>query len=169
MNYMKITKDDMNNGEGFRTTLWVSGCNHKCPNCHNPETWNKNAGSLFDNKVGQELFTELAKPYIKGLSISGGDPLFPDNRQAIEFLCKQVKLLFPNKTIWLWTGYLWEEIKDLEVIKYIDVLIDGPFIEELKSKNLKWKGSTNQRVIDVQETIKQNKIVIHREKKTDSK
>ena len=113
----------------------------------------------FDEQAKQEIFAELKKDYISGLTLSGGDPLFPANVDCVTQFAKQVKELFPNKTIWLYTGYLFEDIKDLEILKYIDVLVDGPFVIKLKDNNAHWKGSTNQRVIDVKQTLKENKVI----------
>lgn len=161
MNYLKITKDDLLNGEGVRVTLWVSGCHHHCKNCHNPETWNENVGQIFDSKAVQEIYNELSKPYISGLTLTGGDPLYSNNREDIGDLIKEVKRRFPNKNIWLWTGYKWNVIKDLTFIKYIDVLIDGEFIQNLYDPNLIWRGSSNQNVIDVKKSLGQNKIVLY--------
>lgn len=161
MNYLKITKDDLLNGEGVRVTLWVSGCSHHCQNCHNPETWNEKAGQLFDSKAIQEIYNELSKPYISGLTLTGGDPLYPKNRETIGDLVKEVKRRFPNKNIWLWTGYKWNEIKGLSFIKYIDILVDGEFFQTLYSPNLMWKGSKNQNVIDVKKSLEQNKMILY--------
>ena len=161
MNYLKITKDDLLNGEGVRVTLWVSGCNHHCKNCHNPETWNEKVGQLFGSKAIQEIYNELSKPYVSGLTLTGGDPLYSNNRETIDDLVKEVKRRFPNKNIWLWTGYKWNEIKDLSFIKYIDVLVDGEFVQNLYSPNLKWRGSSNQNVIDVKKSLEQNKMVLY--------
>ena len=149
MNYHNITKDDMLNGDGLRVVLWVSGCAHGCKGCHNPITWDPKSGLPFDEAAKQEIFTELEKDYISGLTLSGGDPLFPGNRSTIEQLVKEVKENFPNKTIWLYTGYDWEAISNLPLIQYIDIVIDGKFIESLKDAKLHWRGSSNQRVIDV--------------------
>ena len=149
MNYHNITKDDMLNGDGLRVVLWVSGCAHGCKGCHNPITWDPKSGLPFDEAAKQEIFTELKKDYISGLTLSGGDPLFPGNRSTIEQLVKEVKENFPNKTIWLYTGYDWEAISNLPLIQYIDIVVDGKFIESLKDAKLHWRGSSNQRVIDV--------------------
>ena len=149
MNYHNITKDDMLNGDGLRVVLWVSGCAHGCKGCHNPITWDPKSGLPFDEAAKQEIFTELEKDYISGLTLSGGDPLFPGNRSTIEQLVKEVKENFPNKAIWLYTGYDWEAISNLPLIQYIDIVVDGKFIESLKDAKLHWRGSSNQRVIDV--------------------
>ena len=147
MKYHNITKDDMKNGDGIRVVLWVSGCSHHCKGCHNPLTWNPKHGLDFDDRAKGEIFTELEKDYVDGLTLSGGDPLHPVNREAITELCKEVKQIFPDKTIWLYTGYQYDEVKDLEVIQYIDVLVDGKFEKEKADPNAMWVGSTNQKVI----------------------
>ncbi len=147
MKYHDITKDDMKNGEGIRVVLWVSGCSHHCKGCHNPLTWNPTHGLEFDDKAKGEIFYQLATDYISGLTLSGGDPLHPVNREAITELCKEVKEVFPDKTIWLYTGYLYEEVKELEVIKYLDVLVDGKFEKEKADPQYPWAGSTNQKVV----------------------
>ena len=161
MNYANITKDDLNNGDGFRVGLWVQGCNHHCMFCQNPETWDKNKGLPFQQKEIDEILNELNKSYIKGLSLSGGDPLFPENREEITNLCRLVKSKYPNKDIWCWTGYVYEEIKNLEILNYIDILVDGEFVNHLKDLSLRWRGSSNQRVIDVAKTRENNKIVLY--------
>lgn len=139
----------MLNGDGLRVVLWVSGCSHYCKGCHNQVTWDPTDGLLFDESAKQEIFTELSKSYISGLTLSGGDPLFHGNREVISALVKEVKERFPEKTVWLYTGYRWEEIVDLPLIQYVDVLVDGKFVEELKDDQLHWRGSSNQRIIDV--------------------
>lgn len=159
MNYHNITKEDMLNGEGLRVVLWVAGCNHHCKNCHNPITWDENGGLLFDKAAEDELFEALDKPYIDGITFSGGDPLFPNNRSEIFRLIKKCRSQYPEKTIWLYTGYTWEEIKNLDGIQDIDVIAEGEFIEELKDNNLPWVGSSNQRVIKVKESL-QNSVVL---------
>ena len=161
MNYHNITHDDMLNGDGLRVVLWVSGCEHHCKNCQNPETHDPNGGIPFDVEAAEELVDSLEQPYCAGLTISGGDPLYLGNIETVKNLCKEVKFFYPEKTIWLYTGYTWEQIKDLEVIKYVDVLVDGRYIEELADVDYKWAGSTNQRVIDVQKSLELNKIVLH--------
>ena len=160
MRYHDITKCDMLNGDGLRVVLWVSGCSHNCKGCHNPITHDPNDGLIFDDIALNELILALSPDFIEGLTLSGGDPLFPGNRDEILALCKKVKEIFPNKNIWLYTGYLYEEICDLEILDYIDVLLDGPFKMEFLSPNKKWVGSSNQRVIDVKETKRNKKIVL---------
>ena len=160
MKYHNITHDDMLNGQGLRVVLWVSVCNHRCDECQNPITWDVNNGVEFDEDAEKELLDDLKKNYVEGVTFSGGDPLHTQNRDEITRLAKKIKDEFPSKDIWLYTGYLWEEIKDLEIVKYIDVLVDGPFKKEVKDVKLHWKGSANQRVIDVKKTIDSGKVVV---------
>ena len=161
MNYHNITHDDMLNGDGLRVVLWVSGCEHNCPECQNPETHPLDSGIPFTEKDFEELEYYLNNPYIDGLTLSGGDPLHTCNRKEVTNIVKRVKELFPEKTIWLYTGYLWEDILELDIIKYLDVVVDGPFILKLKDNNLHWKGSSNQRVIDVKQTLNQGNIILY--------
>mgnify|MGYP000069321419 CR=1 FL=1 len=147
MNYHNITKDDMLNGEGLRVVLWVAGCNHRCPGCQNPQTWDVEGGIPFDETAKQELFAELEKPYIDGITFSGGDPVHPCNRQSIYELAREIKEKYPKKTIWVYTGYTYEQIQEINLIKYIDVLVDGPYVESLRDLSLEYRGSSNQRVI----------------------
>lgn len=151
MNYFQITKCDLLNGEGIRVVLWVAGCSHKCKGCQNPYTWDCNAGIKFDENAKKELFDCLANDYISGITFSGGDPLFKSNRKEVADLIKEIKQRFPNKTIWLYTGYLFEEVKQFEEIKpvlnLIDVIVDGEFKDDLKCFDYKWAGSTNQRIL----------------------
>ncbi len=160
MNYHNITKDDMLNGEGLRVVLWVAGCSHHCKGCHNPITWDASGGLEFDESAKNEIFDELKKDYVSGITFSGGDPLYKDNIDTITNLAKEIKQKFPQKTIWLYTGYNYEDIKDLEILKYIDVLCDGTFELDKRDVKAHWVGSTNQRVIDVKKTLKENKIVL---------
>ena len=161
MNYHNITKDDMLNGDGLRVVLWVSGCSHKCKGCHNPQTWDKCSGIEFDQVAKQEIFEQLDKDYISGITFSGGDPLMCANIDQITYLAKEIKQKYPNKTIWLYTGFDYEEIQNLEVLNYVDVLCDGKFILEKRDVKAHWVGSTNQRVIDVKQSKQQNAIVLH--------
>lgn len=154
MRYHNITKDDMLNGDGLRVVLWVAGCSHGCRGCHNPVTWDMEGGIPFDETAWQEIKRELEKDYISGITFSGGDPLHPGNRKEVEILIRRIKKEFPDKTIWLYTGFTWEEIRELPFIGLIDVLVDGRFVEELKENGLKWRGSSNQRVIDVSSNVK---------------
>ena len=160
MRYHNITKDDMLNGDGLRVVLWVAGCEHKCPNCQNSVTWDINGGLEFDDEAKQEIFDELDKPYISGITFSGGDPLHTQNRESIGALIVEIANKYPNKTIWLYSGYEWQDIKHLPFMQYIDILIDGPFIEKLKDTSLPWRGSSNQKVIDVKKSIEINRLVL---------
>lgn len=153
----------MLNGEGLRTVLWVAGCSHNCPQCHNPVTWDINGGLVFDEAAKEELFEELEKDYISGVTFSGGDPLHEKNREEIGKLVAEIREKFPDKTIWLYTGYNWEEICDLPFLLNVDVLVDGEFKIEEKDNSLHWKGSANQRVIDVKESLKTGKVQLYRE------
>ena len=143
MQYHNITKDDMLNGDGLRVVLWVAGCGHACPGCHNPITWDAEGGLLFDQAAKAELFTELGKDYISGITFSGGDPLFPGNREEISELCREIRQPFLDQ---------------------IDVLIDGRFVQAQADPQLHWRGSANQRVIDVPRTLAANSIVLHDDK-----
>ena len=136
MRYHNITKDDMLNGDGLRVVLWVAGCNHCCPECQNPVTWDPNGGLPFGEAERKEIFAELDKDYVSGITFSGGDPLHPAN--------------------------IWEEICKEEIVRYLDVCVDGEFEVDKKELSLKWKGSSNQRVIDVPKTLHEGKVVLHK-------
>ena len=178
----------MNNGDGLRVVLWLSGCSHHCYNCQNPQTWNPDSGIPFDESAKQEIFNELSKDYISGITFSGGDPLHENNLDEVLKLVQEISISFPEKTIWLYTGYTWNSImnyelasdfteedvlfdyhmkKDFEmikrknIIKLVNVLVDGEYIDEQKDLTLKWKGSKNQRCIDVKESLVQNKTVLY--------
>lgn len=161
MNYIKITPIDIANGPGCRTVLWVAGCSHHCKECHNPDTWDPKTGQLFNEDAKQELFNKLSKPYIRGITLSGGDPLYKDNIEEITKLCAEIKEKFPNKDIWCYTGYIYEEIKGLELMKYIDVLVDGEFQIDKKDITLLFRGSSNQRLINIPKTRETNEIVFY--------
>ena len=166
MNYHKIEKTSIANGEGIRVVLWVSGCSLYCKGCHNPETWSLCSGKLFDEEAKRELFEALDKPYIQGITFSGGHPFEKANRSTIYCLVKEIKEKFPDKDIWIYTGYTWEDIfdKDIREIQRIlywtDILVDGRYIDELRDLTLKFRGSSNQRVIDVKESFKQDKVIL---------
>ena len=163
MRYHNITHDDMLNGEGLRTVLWVSGCDHHCDGCQNPLTWDPNGGLYFDETAESELFEQASKGYISGVTFSGGDPLHPQNRDEITRLAKKLKQKFPKKNIWLYTGYTWEEISNFEVMQYVDVVVDGRYDKNLRDVQLHWRGSSNQRVIDVQKALSTGEPVIYEE------
>ena len=154
MRYHNITKDDMLNGDGLRVVLWVAGCNHCCKSCQNPTTWDPDGGLQFDEAAKEELFTELNKPYISGVTFSGGDPLHPANELEVKNLCIEIKEKFPNKTIWLYTGDVWDNLYNSAIVRYLDVIVDGEFHIDERDVKLLWKGSKNQRVINVQATLK---------------
>lgn len=160
MRYHNITKDDMLNGDGLRVVLWVSGCEHHCKNCQNPVTWDINCGLIFDDAAKQEIFDELDKPYTSGITFSGGDPLHIMNRSTIGDFAKEIKAKYPDKTIWVYTGYEWEEVCNLPYIRFFDVLIDGKYKEILRDTQLRWRGSSNQEVIDVQKSLKADERVL---------
>ena len=149
MNFHKIEIGSTVNGEGIRTVLWVSGCNHRCKGCHNPQTWDKNSGVPFDSDTFKEITDALSEPFCNGLTLSGGDPLAPFNYEEILSLCKKVKQMFPEKTIWVYSGFTYDFIKENrnEILNYIDVLVDGPYIEKLRDKKLQYRGSSNQNII----------------------
>jgi anaerobic ribonucleoside-triphosphate reductase activating protein len=188
MNYCEIKECDIANGDGVRTSLFVSGCDKKCKGCFNPDTWDPNAGKLFDNGACGVLLTSLKKPWCRGLTLLGGDPFFPGNRASISELLKKVRSEIKEfsehkKDIWMYTGYLFEDLLKYEqeenrkfscqvvndkvvtssrpILRYLDVLLDGPFIEEQKDLSLKFRGSANQRIIDVQKSLKEDKVVIY--------
>lgn len=165
VNYHNITHDDMLNGEGIRVVLWLAGCEHKCKGCQNPLTWNPDNGINFDAHAREEIFAALKQKHIAGITFSGGDPLHPANRGKVFCLIKEIKEKYPSKTIWIYTGYTWEEIQSNKylphIVKYADVLVDGKFNEELADVNYHWAGSTNQRIIDIQETLKKGKVILH--------
>lgn len=161
MRYHDITKDDMKNGDGLRVVLWLSGCRHHCPGCQNPVTWDPEDGLSFDDRARSEIEEQLEKPYISGMTFSGGDPLFPGNVPEVTAYIKELKHRFPEKTIWLYTGEKWEDIRGLEVLRYIDVLVDGRFEQEKKDNLLHWRGSANQRVIDVKESLRRGRVVLY--------
>ena len=165
LRYHNITSDDMRNGDGLRTVLWLAGCEHHCPGCQNPITWDPNGGIEFDEAAKEELFEKLSKDYISGITFSGGDPLHPNNVSGVYDLICTIMTKYPGKTIWLYTGYTWEELwnprlykneifqKRMKIVNLIDVLVDGRFVKELADVNYPWAGSKNQRVIDVQKSI----------------
>lgn len=161
MRYHNITHDDMLNGDGLRVVLWLSGCEHHCPECQNPVTWNPDDGILFDDAAKNEIFEELEKDYISGLTLSGGDPFYPVNRVELPDFLFEVNSRYPQKTIWCYTGYLFEEIKDEPLMDYIDILVDGKFIKKLADVKYHWAGSTNQRIIDVRKSLKERRVILY--------
>lgn len=208
MNYLKIDKEDVCNGEGLRVVLWLSGCSHKCKGCQNPQTWDVSSGIPFDELAKEELFRELDKDYISGLTLTGGDPLFESNLDGVLYLVTEVnkrynivqnidvhkqdkhnilnknanksRLSRPKKSIWIYTGFIWEDIfsriyaKDhivttypekyqiyrQHIVKNCDVLVDGQYIDSQRDITLPWVGSSNQRLIDIQQSLQKGKIVL---------
>ena len=156
-----ITEFDTNNGPGFRTSVWIQGCSIRCPGCHNVGLW-ENSGGIPWRECFADLMSKLEKPHCDGLSILGGEPIKLDDPEAINdltSLCGEVKHNGIN--IWLWTGYVWEQIKDLAFIKYIDVLVDGPYKINLRDTSLAFRGSSNQRLIDVFNSLNLNKEILY--------
>ena len=155
MNYHNILNDNMLNGDGLRVVLFVSGCEHHCKGCHNPQTHAPSSGIPFTRAEEDEIFEQLSKPYIQGLTLTGGDPLHHCNYTTLLALCKKVKATFPKKNIWLYTGYRIEDIPEemQEIFQYIDTIVDGRFVEELKDVNLPYVGSSNQRIIRLNKRI----------------
>lgn len=169
MNYHEIRTDDMLNGTGLRVVIFLSGCNHHCGGCHNPQTWDYSAGKEFNEKAKIELFNELNKDYICGVTFSGGDPLDEHNIYIVADLIKEIKEKFPNKSIWLYTGntYSYQKISECEIpyniiFSNIDVLVDGEFIKNLADENYPWAGSKNQRVIDMKKTLDTGSIILYK-------
>ncbi len=172
MNYLSITPCDIANGQGVRTVLWVSGCSLHCPGCHNPESHDRCAGKPFDEDAKKELFDALSKPYIRGLTLSGGHPLEDYNLQDLFVLLVDIKKTFPDRDIWLYTGLILNPsdfvhnsknlMHDLRtsILQCCDIIVDGPFIQEQRDITLQFRGSTNQRIIDVAKTIEQKEIVL---------
>ena len=174
MNYHNITYPDMNNGDGLRVVLWLSGCSHHCYNCQNPQTWDVNSGIPFDESAKEELFRELDKDYISGLTLSGGDPLHEANLDGVLDLVNEIRLSFPNKSIWIYSGYQWSEIfndgvyltkncygwKRREIVRQCTVMVDGRYIDSQRNPSKKWAGSDNQRVLDIQQSLQKGEIVL---------
>lgn len=175
MNYGNIKYYDIANGIGIRTVLFVSGCRHHCKGCFQPETWNFSFGNSFTEDVENEIIKSLDKDYINGLTLLGGEPFEPENQKVLLPFLKKVKKVFPKKTIWAFSGYTYEELIGFEksiahcqytneMLSLIDVLVDGEFKEELKDLSLQFRGSSNQRLIDMKKTLNNNKIILWQEK-----
>ena len=178
INYHNITHDDMLNGDGLRVVLWVAGCSHHCEGCHNPCTWDPNGGLPFTQWEESEFWDWLDKPWTQGATFSGGDPLHPANRKKIAEMMKEIKTTRPDKDIWVYTGYrlviedgqfMLEDADGLAfkypALKYIDILVDGKFEQKTRAADISanrkvcWRGSSNQRIIDVQKSLKEGRIV----------
>lgn len=170
MNYANIKKYDIANGPGVRVSLFVSGCTHHCPGCFNPETWDFNYGEPFDSDVINEILEALEPSYIHGFTLLGGEPFEHKNQTGLLPLLREIKNRFPNKDVWCYTGYDFETdiLEDMtkkwsetsEMLSYIDILVDGEFVEAKKDLALRFRGSSNQRIIQVQESLKQNKVIL---------
>ena len=164
MRYNLIRKMDISNGPGVRVSIFMQGCAFHCKNCFNPETWDFKAGKEFTDKTIDRVLELCEKEYVVGLSILGGEPMHPTNIEGTTKLAKAFKEKFPEKNLWAWSGFLFDkDLKDKEVMKYLDVLVDGQYVDELHDPTLNWRGSSNQRVIDVQKSLKKKDIVLFEE------
>lgn len=160
MRYNLIRKMDISNGPGVRVSVFMQGCSFHCKNCFNSSTWDFEGGKEFNNNTIDEVLELCNNSYIKGLSILGGEPMHPKNIEATTKLAKKFKEKYPDKNLWVWSGFKFDEdLKGKEVLNYVDVLVDGRYVDELRNPTLKWRGSSNQRVIDVQKSMKADKIV----------
>ena len=161
MRYNTIRKMDISNGPGIRVSIFMQGCSFHCKNCFNEETWDFNAGKEFNDEVIDKVIECAKEDYIVGLSILGGEPLHPNNMKGSLNLAKKFKEIYPNKSIWVWTGFLYDrDLKGKEILNYIDVLVDGKYEDDLHDFRLKYRGSSNQRVIDVKKSLKKDNIVL---------
>lgn len=161
MNYKQIRKMDISNGPGCRISLFVSGCEFHCPDCFNSEAWDFNNGKEFTDEDLNVIIDLAAPDFIEGVSILGGEPLHPRNIKRVIEICQKFKEKYPQKSIWIWTGYLFENTVDKRILDYADVIVDGLFQKELRDFTLKYKGSSNQRVIDVKKTQQQGVITLY--------
>ena len=160
MRYNKIRKMDIADGPGVRVSIFVQGCTFNCKNCFNPETHDFNGGKEFNQDTIDRVLELCSNENIEGLSILGGEPMHPKNREGTKELAKAFKEKYPEKNVWVWSGFLFDrDLKDVEALKYIDVLVDGQYVDELHNPLLKWRGSSNQRVIDVQKSLKDGKVI----------
>ncbi len=160
MRYNKIRKMDISNGPGIRVSVFMQGCAFNCPNCFNKETHDFNGGTEFTSETIDKVLSLADKEGVRGLSILGGEPMHPKNIEATTMLAKAFKERFPEKSVWAWTGYTYETLENKEVLPYLDVLVDGRYEDSLHDPRLKWKGSSNQRVIDVNKSLKENSIIV---------
>ena len=163
MRYNKIRKMDISNGPGVRVSIFMQGCSFHCKDCFNNETWDFKAGKEFNDEVINKVLDLASLPHIVGLSILGGEPMHPNNREGTIKLAKAFKKRYPDKDIWVWSGYLFDELKDIEGLSYIDTLVDGRFVLEQANPTLKFRGSSNQRVIDVKKSLKAGNVVLRSE------
>ena len=160
MNYGAIKKIDIANGLGVRVSLFVSGCRNQCEGCFQPQTWDFDYGQPFTKEVEDEILEALRPDWIQGLSILGGEPMEPENQEVLLPFLKRVKRERSDKDVWLYSGYVYEQIKDTELLRYVDVLVDGPFVEKLKDPSLSFRGSNNQRILNVPESLKAGKAIL---------
>ena len=162
MRYNLVRKMDISNGPGVRVSVFMQGCSFHCKNCFNSETWDFEGGKEFNDETIEKILNLCGQNYVEGLSILGGEPMHPTNIEGTTKLAKAFKEKYPNKSIWVWSGFLYDrDLKDKEVLKYIDVLVDGQYVDELHDPTLKWRGSSNQRVIDVKKTLQNKDIVLY--------
>ena len=161
MRYHKIRKMDISNGPGVRISIFMQGCTFNCKNCFNKETHDFNGGKEFSDQTIDRVIELCANENIVGLSILGGEPMHPINIAGTTKLAKTFKQHYPNKSLWAWSGFLYDHLKDQEIMQYLDVLVDGQYVDELHDFRLKWCGSSNQRVIDVKATRQNNEIVLY--------
>ncbi len=181
MHYGMVKKSDIANGEGIRTTLFVSGCRNRCKGCFQPQTWDFNYGKPFTDEVAEDIFKTFENPFVRGLTVLGGEPMEPENQTALLPFLKEFKHRFPERTIWLYTGNLYEELIGIkegsekrlpitdEILSLVDILVDGRYVEELRSIGLRFRGSSNQRIIDMNKTRESGCIVIWEGCKQDKK
>lgn len=161
MRYNKIRRMDISDGPGIRVSIFMQGCHFHCKNCFNSETWDFDGGKPFTKETIATVLELCSGEHIVGLSILGGEPMHPINLPGTTDLAKAFKAKYPDKTLWIWSGFRFELLKDFDVVNYVDVIVDGQYVDELHDFNLKWRGSSNQRVIDVQKTLKANEIVLY--------
>ena len=161
MKYAKIEYNSTSNGPGIRVVLWCQGCSLHCINCHNQNTWDPDKGNNLTHQDIANMFNEIEKPWVQGLTFSGGHPLEKYNIDECTEIAKKFKEKFKNKDLWLYTGLLWDDIKRLEIINYLDVVVDGPYIDELRDISLPYCGSKNQRVIDVKKSLQSSGVVLY--------
>ncbi len=161
MRYAQMRKCDVANGAGIRTSLFVQGCTRHCKGCFNPETWDFGGGMEWTKQTEDEFVELTGKPHIKGATILGGEPMEPLNRKTVTRLLRRLKETYPGKDIWMYSSYLFEELMEDEehVLEYLDVLVDGEFVEEKKDLSLRFRGSSNQRLIDVKKSLKEGRAV----------
>ena len=165
MRYNKVRKMDISNGPGVRVSIFMQGCTFHCKNCFNPETHDFMGGEEFTEDTIDQVLKLCENANVEGLSILGGEPVHPMNIEGTTELAKKFKEKFPNKNLWVWTGFLFDrDLQNKEVLKYIDVLVDGQYVDELRDPRLKYNGSSNQRVIDVQNSVKQGKVIFYKDK-----